>query len=556
MIHIKKSVSLVLAFLLAFTVSGCNFNSEQSNTNTQTPGTAEQPSQQPAAKKVLRIYETDEVPTLDTAHAHDSASFAVLNNSMEGLYRRDPNSQPYLAMAEKHDVSPDSLVHTFTIRSNAKWSNGDPVTAHDFEYAWKRVYEEAGHYSFMFETAAILHAPQIQKGEKKPEELGVKALDERTLEVKLEYPNPLLNQLLSFPTFFPQKKEFVESQKDKFGLEYNTTLYNGPFMLTDWKHEQGWTFEKNPHYWETDKIKVDQIDVYVVKDVATALTLYESGQLDRVSLNSSFVDQYRDKEGFTTIKDPSIRFLRFNHTHPALANANIRRAINMAWDKEGLTNVILNDGATPLYGVVPGGFFFSPEGKDYRELNGEINKGTVEQAQELWKKGLQEVGVSEVKVALNLADTDQQKKVGEFLKNQLEKNLPGFTMELKSVPTSQRLELEKAITYDISISSWGPDYSDPMTYLDMWVTGGSANRMKYSNPKYDEMVKQAKTETDLSKRFQIMLELEKMLLVEDVAIAPLYQEGLAILQRPTVKDYVVLPTAPKYNYQWVDIVSP
>lgn len=551
----KKGLSLVIALLMAFTVAGCNFNTEQTNTQTPAPNNGNQTAEPTAGKKVLRIYDSDEIPTLDTAQVHEDVSFAVVNNTMEGLYRRDANSQPYLAMAEKHDMSPDGLVHTFKIRENAKWNNGEPVTAHDFEFAWKKVFQAAGHYSFMFETAAVLNSTAILKGEKKPEDLGVKALDDRTLEVKLEYPNPLLNQLLSFPTFFPQKKEFVESKKEKYGLEFDTVLYNGPFMLTEWKHDQGWKYEKNPNYWDKDKVKLDQIDAYVVKDVSTALTLYESGQIDRVELTSSFVDQYRDKEGFLTIKDPSIRFLRFNHTHPALGNVNIRRAINLAWDKQGLTDVILNDGATPLYGMVPGGFFFSPEGKDFRQLNGDINKGTVEQAQEFWKKGLQETGLSEVKVALNLADTDTQKKVGEYLKNQLEKNLPGFTLELKSVPTNQRLELEKAVNYDISLSSWGPDYSDPMTYIDMWVTGGSANRMKYSNAKYDEMVKQAKMETDMSKRFQMMLELEKMLLDQDVAVAPVYQEGLAVLQRPTVKDYVVLPTAPRYNYMWVDIAG-
>lgn len=553
----KRNGFLALTLMAALTVTGCNFNSGESNSQAPAPSnnggtTTEQPK---SDKKVLQVYNTDEIPSLDSAHVHETVSFTVLNNTMDGLYRRDKNGQPYLAIAGKHDVSADNLVHTFTIRDNAKWSDGSPVTAHDFEFSWKKVFREAGHYSFMFESLAVKNAVAIEKGEKQPDELGVKAIDDKTLEVTLEYPNPLFNQLLSFPTFYPQKKEFVESKGDKYGLEFDNALYNGPFMLTDWKHDQGWTYVKNPNYWDAANIKLDQIDGYVVKDVSTALTLFESGQLDRVELNSSYVDQFKADPRFHIIETPTIYFLRFNHEHPVLKNKNVRKAIAMAWDKQGLTDVILNDGSSPLNGLVPKNFSKDASGKDFREYNGDMQKGSVDEAKALWEQGLKEAGVTEVKLGVNAADTDRSKKIGEYLKNQLEKNLPGLTLELKNVPSNQRLEIEKAIQYDLSLGTWGPDYADPMTYIDMWVTGGSANRMKYSNPKYDELVQQAKVNTDLEKRFQQMVELEKILIEEDVAIAPMYQEGLAILQKEFVKDYVYLPTAPSNNYLWVDIAK-
>jgi len=553
----KRKSFLAFTLMAALAVTGCNFNSGESGSQTPAPnnngGSAtEQPS---SGKKVLQVYNTDEIPSLDSAQVHETVSFTVLNNTMDGLYRRDQNGQPYLAIAEKHDVSADNLVHTFKIRDNAKWSDGSPVTAKDFEYSWKRVFKEAGHYSFMFESLAVKNAVPIEKGEKQPDELGVKALDDRTLEVTLEHPNPLFNQLLSFPTFYPQKQEFVESKGDKYGLEYDNMLYNGPFMLTGWKHDQGWTFAKNPNYWDAGIVKLDQIDGYVVKDVSAALTLFESGQLDRVELDSSYVDQFKGDPRFHIIETPTIYFIRFNHENPVLKNKNIRKAISMAWDKKGLTDVILNDGSSPLNGLVPKRFATDASGKDFRDYNGDMQQGTLEEAKQLWEQGLKESGVTQVKLGVNAADTDRSKKIGEYLKNQLEKNLPGLTLELKNVPSNQRLEIEKAITYDLSLGTWGPDYADPMTYIDMWVTGGSANRMKYSNPKYDELVQKAKLNTDLESRFQQMVELEKILIEEDVAIAPMYQEGLAILQKEYVKDYVYLPTAPTSNYLWADIVK-
>ena len=552
----KRKGLLAIILLAAMTIGGCNFNSGESSTQPQTPSGDSSTTEQTASdKKIMKVYNTDEIPSLDTAHVHETVSFTVLNNTMEGLYRRDKTSQPYLAMAEKHDVSEDGLVHTFTLRENGKWSDGSPVTAHDFEFAWKKVFREAGHYTFMFDTAAIKNAAAIEKGEKQPDELGVKALDDRTLEVTLEYPNPLLKQLLSFPTFYPQKQEFVEAQGDKYGLEYNTTLYNGPFMLTDWKHDQGWTYTKNPNYWDAATVKLDQVDAYVVKDVSTALTLFESGDLDRVELNSSFVDQYRDDPQFQIVETPTIYFIRFNHEHPVLSNKNIRKAIAMGWDKQGLADVILNDGSIPLNGLVPKKFAYDASGKDFREFNGDMLQGTLDEAKALWEQGLKETGVTEVTLGVNAADTDRAKKIGEYLKNQLETNLPGLTLELKNVPSNQRLEIEKAVEYDLSLGTWGPDYADPMTYIDMWVTGGSANRMKYSNPKYDELVQQAKTDTDMERRLQTMAELERILIEEDAAIAPMYQEGLAILMRESVKDYVYLPTAPTNNYLWADIVK-
>ncbi|MET3696841.1 oligopeptide transport system substrate-binding protein [Bacillus oleivorans] len=543
---------LTLLLIGTMILSACNFSSSNGETEGEGDTGNGNGEETPEVAQILKMDASADIPTLDSTKAHDGVAFTVLNNVNEGLYRQDQNNQPILAIAETHDESDDGLVHTFTLR-DAKWSNGDPVTAQDFEFAWKRVMAEAGPYNFMFVTASVKNAEKIINGEATADELGVVAKDEKTLEVTLEAPNPLFKTLLTFPTFLPQNQAFVEELGDQYALEAENILANGPFKLVEWTQEQGWKYEKNPDYWDAANVKLDEIHVTVVKDSMTSANLFEEGTIDRTTLSAELVDQYTSHEDFSISKQSGIGFLRFNHNHPALSNVNIRRAIDMAIDKQGLTDVILKNGAQPLYGVVPAGFYFSPDQKDYRELNGDFNKGTVEEAQELWQQGLEEIGQDSVAVSINTSDAESSKKMAEYLQAQLQEKLPGFTLEIKAVPFAQRLEIEKAVEYDLSLSTWGPDYSDPMTYLDMWVEGASTNRMDYVNKDLNALVDQARTETDPSARYQMLLDIEKILLEEDAAIAPLYQSGLALLQRSKIKGLVEHPTGAEFTFKWAYI---
>ncbi|WP_342514062.1 peptide ABC transporter substrate-binding protein [Sporosarcina sp. FSL K6-1522] len=544
----KRKTWLGFMFLAIFAllVSGCNFSSTEKDTGDKKDDGEKKEDGKVA--QVLNLGVTADIPTLDSTKAHDAIAFDVLNNVNEGLFRQDENNQPVPILAEQHEKSEDGTVHTFTIKEST-WANGEPVTAADFEYAWKRVMKEAGPYNYMLVTAGIKNAEPIMDEEMDAAELGVKAIDEKTLEVTLESANPLFETLLAFPTFFPQNQKFVEEQGDQYALEPENILSNGPFKLTNWTHEQSWKMVKNDTYWDAANVKLDEVNTIVVKDPSAGANLYETGKVDRVRLTSALIDQYADNKDFNIEQESGIVFLRFNHNHEILKNPDIRRAIGMAIDRQGLTDVILKDGSAPLYGVVAGGFYFSPEKKDYRELNGDFNKGTVEEAKALWEKALADTGQKELTVSLNIADSDEMKKVAEYLQAQLEDNLPGFKLEIKAVPFAQRLEIEKAIEYELSLSTWGPDYSDPMTYLDMWVNGSSSNRMDYSNPKIDELVQQARVETDLSKRYELLLSIEKVLLEEDYAIAPLYQRGAAILKRDTVQNLVKHPSGAEFTYK-------
>ncbi|SDZ61694.1 oligopeptide transport system substrate-binding protein [Evansella caseinilytica] len=547
---------LLIMLIICAVLAGCNFDSEEGVE--AEPGSSEEENKEQstadeqAGGQVLKVAASAEIPTMDSVHAHDTIAFTVLNNVMEGLYRLGEDSNPVLGMAESHEESADGLVHTFTLR-DAAWSNGTAVTADDFEYAWKRLMADEGHYASMMVNAGVLHAQDIIEGEKGAGELGVTAVDDKTLEVTLEMPNPLFTTLLTFPVFLPQNEAFVEEQGEQYALEAENVLYNGPFVLAEWNHDQNWLYKKNPDYWDADAVTLEEIQVNVVKETSTGVNLYETGELDRIGLSAAYVDEYSSSDEFQIIPRAGIIFVRMNTTHEVLGNANVRRAFDMVIDKEGLANVILNDGSVPLYGHVPENFSLSPEGVSFRELNGDFNKGTAEEAAEYFTTGLEEAGAEELTVSLLSSDAESHRKIAEYLKDQFETKLPGVTIDLQMVPFQQRLDQEKALAYDMVISTWGPDYNDPMTFIDMFVTDGSANRTGYSSAEFDSLVEQAKAEDDPSARYQLMLDAEKVLLEKDALIAPLVQNADAILQREKVKNIVEHPSGPDFTYKWTYI---
>jgi len=552
---VKKKFSLFLVLLLAVsTILAACSSGEKTQGDDKAGGDKEKEN----APQVLNIIDTAEIPTMDTVMGTDQVAFQVMNEVFEGLYRLGPENEPVPGVAKEHSVSEDGLVWTFKLRDNAKWSNGKPVTAHDFVFAWRRAIDSktGSEYGPYMMNDVIKNASQISAGKMPVDQLGVKAVDDYTLEVTLERPVPYFLSLMTFATFLPQNEEFVTSQGDKYALEAENLIYNGPFKMTEWKHEEGWVLEKNPDYWDVENVRLEKINVKVVKDTATAVNLYETGQIDRVGLAAEYVDKYKNSPEFKTFLEPTIFYFKFNQTkNKALANVNIRKAISMAIDKQGLVDVILNNGSVVANYAVPKDFVKHPEtGEDFRDKNGDMNVYNVEEAKKYWEQGLKELGVSELTVEILGGDTELSKKMDEYFKNQLEKNLPGLKITLKEVPFETRLDLDTKMDYEIQVAGWGPDYLDAMTFADLWVTDGGHNHMGYSNPKYDKLIQDAKTTLadKPAERFEAMQEAERILM-EDAAIAPIYQRGAAQLWKPYVKGVVVHPFGPDYSYKWAYI---
>ncbi|WP_045514622.1 peptide ABC transporter substrate-binding protein [Neobacillus niacini] len=510
-------------------------------------------------EKVLNFLNPEAIPSMDPSLATDESSFIYLAATMEGLYRLDEKSQPSPGIATKHKVSDDGLTWTFTLREDAKWSNGDPVTAHDFVYSWQRAVDPAtaSEYGPYMMGGVIKNAAAVNKGEVAVDQLGVKADGDYTLVVELENPTPYFETLTTFGTFFPLNKKFVEEKGDSFATSSENLVANGPYTISNWTStSDSWELVKNKDYWDAKTVKMERLTFKVVKDPQTALDLYEEGTADRMDLTSDLVDQYSTNDDYVVSADTFVYFLKFNQTKSeALANKNIRAALSRAFDKEALVGEILNNGSIAANGLVPKDFTPMPEtGDDFRKVSGDLVTYDLEKAKEFWAKGLEELGTDSVELEFLADDDKTTKNLVEYVANQLSTNLKGLKINIKQIPKKQRLELDKNMDYQLQLTRWGPDFLDPFTYMNLWITDGGNNMTGYSSAEYDKLVSETATKfaTDNKARYKNFLAAEKVLF-EDAVIAPVYQASRAQLVSPRVQGVFVNPFGATYEYKWADV---
>ncbi|WP_181349141.1 peptide ABC transporter substrate-binding protein [Thalassobacillus sp. CUG 92003] len=555
---------LALALVLSMFLAACSGGSDDTggnegdggeDTEETEDGSSEEGSDGESAdgEQVLNLAESADIPTLDPSMATDVVAFQWLGSTTDGLYRLGEGGEVEPGIAKSHEVSEDGLTWTFDLREDAKWTNGDPVTAQNFVYAWQRAVnpETGSEYGPYMLGGVVKNAASIAEGETPVEDLGVTAVDDYTFEVVLEQPTPYFESLTAFGTFLPMNESFVEEQGEDYALEAENTIANGPFKLTEWNHGEGWTVVKNEDYWDAENVQLEQINVKVVKDVATAVNLYETGQIDRAGLSAEFVDQYRSNDAFKITEEPTLFYLKMNQENEILGNVNARKAIQSVIDRQGITDVILNNGSIPAVGDVPRNFTMHPEsGEDFRDINGDLVETDVEQAQEHWATAKEELGIEEATLEYLGGDTETAQKMDAFIKDQLEQ-LEGLSVEVVSVPFKERLRRDTAMEYQLQNSGWGPDYIDPNTFLNMWVTDGGNNMTGYANEEYDALIEKANTELAQKpvERFETFLEAEKMLIEEDAVLAPLYQRAVAQLWKPYLKGVITNPMGAEYTYK-------
>ena len=494
-----------------------------------------------SSEKILKVAKDTELASMDQHIATDGLSFEVIAATIEGLYTLDADGNAIPAIAKSYDVSEDGLVYTFHLREDAKWSNGEPVTANDFVYAWRRLVDPntASEYAFIMDVAGVKNAASVNAGEASLEELGVKAVDDSTLEVTLALPVPYFLQLMTFPSFFPMNEAFVTEKGADYAQSPDGLLANGPFKMTEWTQGHSFKVEKNDSYYDKDNVNIDGIEYKIMKDAQTAALEFESGNLDVVRLTGEIVDLYKENEAFTLIHEGYLWYIAPNEQVEELQNVNLRQALGRAVNKEQLTETVLNDGSTVANFIVPVTLATGPDGKDFRETSAnDYMTYDVEVAQEYWEKAKQELGIETLTLELLFEDTDSMKKCAEFIQSELQTNLPGLTIELKSQPKKNRLELMRAGDYQLGITRWGPDYADPTTYLDMFITGSSNNYPNYSNEEYDALMNRigkGDLVYDIEARWEAMKEAEELLIARDAAALPMYQQGNTYLIDQQVK---------------------
>src|SRR5829696_7801564 len=330
-----------------------------------------------------------EIPDMDPTTMTDVNSFRLITNVMEGLYRIDENEKPQPAQAEGVEINADELTYTFALRDGIKWSNGHAVTSQDFKYAWLRAMdpEMASQYSYII-APYIKGGAEFNAGEGSAEDVAIETPDNKTLRVTLVNPTPFFLNLTAFQTYYPQREQFVKQQGEKYAQSADALLYNGPFTMTQLEPAHGATLAKNEDYWEKDNVAVQRVDCKVVKDMATAVNLYEGGELDVISLTSEYVDQYEDTPAFQTVVEFVTWWFAMNFDDEVFQNENIRKAIQVSFDRDALADKILNDGSVGAEGVIPPGMA-GPGDQTFRKAVGPtVPEYDPPRARELWEQGV------------------------------------------------------------------------------------------------------------------------------------------------------------------------
>jgi len=554
----KWSLLTIVLLTFALILSACGSGSK--NSSSESSG-----SSRLAAKQVLNIVDTQDIPTLDYTQTTDTISNGVLEQVQAGLTRMHNDKVEYDLATGPPKVSADKKAYTFTLR-NAKWADGKPVTAQQFVYGWQHENDPKSKplYDFLFASTLIKNAAQIQDPKSplygKVDQLGVKAIDDKTLEIDFDKPAPAYAiSIFSQPEFYPQRQDIIEKYGDEYGSTASSIMADGPFQLVSWKQGASYTLKKNPSYWNADSIKVNQVNVNIVKELSTAVNLYDTGKADSVFLSGDFIAQEKAKHPGEVKKGltANMAFLYLNQkTNQNLKNLNLRKAINAAINRKDFTKVLLKNGSIPSNYVVPKDFVQGSDGKDFRaDAPGGYPAGNVSDAKKYWNQAKKELGINSLTLTLLTPDDDTYKKMDEYIANQLSTHLKGVKVIINQQPWGNYLKLNQSFKFDLAFSGWSPDYRDPMTYQDMWITGSPQNTTGWSDKKYDALIAQANNETgDETKRWQLLLDAEKEMMTQYPTV-PLYQIGQIWVQKKYVKGLNYPLYGPQEDFTGVSILQ-
>ncbi|MFD1362043.1 peptide ABC transporter substrate-binding protein [Lentibacillus salinarum] len=549
----KKNSLLLLLFtafilvLAACTTSTGNDGDEQEDSGADSDAEAAEENDD-SGEKVLYMNNGEEPTSLNPPIGFDSVSWNVLNNLMEGLTRLGQDDTPQPAIAEDWDISDDEKTYTFNLRDDANWSNGDPVTAEDFVYAWRQLLDPETGSSAAFLGYFIEGGEAYNAGDGSAEDVAVEAVDDKTFEVTLEAPTGFFLHVLTNPAFFPVNKDVAEENPEWYS-EADSFVANGPFKLESWTHDQEMVMAKNDAYWDQDTVNLDQVHWAMVNDVNTEYQMFESDELDVTEIPSDLADQLIDGDNVVIEDQAGVYFYRFNVTEEPFQNEKIRKAFALSVNQEDIVDYVTKNKEEAAKAFVSPGFT-NPSGEDYRDVNDDLVNFDPEQAEKLLEEGMEEEGYDELPdVTLTYNTSDDHKAIAETLQNMFSENL-GVDVELANTEWNVFLDDQKALNLQFSRSSFIFDYGDPVNFLESFITDSSMNRTGWSNDEYDELIAQAKQETDEEKRWEQMSEAEK-LLAEEMPIFPIHYYNQVYIYKDDVQDIVRHPVG-YLELKWAD----
>ncbi|MBQ4897506.1 peptide ABC transporter substrate-binding protein [Paenibacillus sp. Marseille-P2973] len=550
----KKSKSLLLLLTLVLAVgtllSACGSNDKNSansgnnGTSNSDKNAANSGEAKLAADQTLRINLSAEPPTFDPAQAQDSQANTVLKMMYEGLTRMDEAGEAQPAAAESWDI--DGTKYTFHLRKDAKWSNGDPVTANDFVFAWERVLspQTTPAPPYAYQLYYLKNAQEYNEGKITDfSQVGVKAVDDNTLEVELTGPTPYFLGLTSFYTFYPVHQSVKND--DKWAVDASKMIVNGAFTLTNWTKGQAIDVTKNENYWDKGNIRLNKITMSLVNSGATELTSYKNGELDRaghpngeIPTDQIPIVQKELKDEFHVKGIASTYYYEFNVTAKPFDNAKIRKAFAMSIDRQAIVDKVTLGGQLPAFGFVPPGI--KGVNDEYRTENkDDYFTENVEEAKKLLEEGMKEEGYTKLpEITLIYNSSEAHKKIALAAADMWKKNL-GVDVKTENQEWAVFLENRRSLNYQIARAAWSADYNDPMTFIDMWTSNSGNNDSGFKNEEYDKLVNEAKSLEDNAKRNENFKKAEEILIKENQVLMPVYYYTNVSVEKPWLKGIVL-----------------
>jgi oligopeptide transport system substrate-binding protein len=517
--------------------------------NTGTSGAAVDP-----VNNTITIALREEPPQLDSNRATDASSNVVLGHTMEGLLGYDFDAALSPGVAERWELRDDGA--TFWLRDNARWSDGQPVTAHDFVFSWRRVVDPATGSEYAFIMYPIKNAEAINTGELPKEYLGVRAVSDRQLEVEFERPTPYFEKLVAYQTYYPIREDFFNSTNGRYGADADTLLYNGPYMVTSWVHSATMRWERNPYYWDSGKGFIDTINVgYITGDVNAKLNLFKDRQIVETALSAPMLTSAMEQRWrIDRFMEGTVFFLEFNHREGRItANDNFRKALLLAQDPAELVyKALIEASYLPADSLFPE-FIRGVNGpfkQEYPPIKHEMNLARAREHLELAR---QELGLDEFPpIVMLTGDTQVGMLSAEYFQALYRKNL-GLDIRIDAQIFKQRLAKMTSGDFDIVAAGWGPDYDDALTFGDLFASWNLNNRGRYSNPELDRQVRIAQAALDPKERMDAFGEIQRIL-YEDAVIIPNYERGYAYVVDPRLKNFRRRSIGPEvdFNYAYID----
>lgn len=553
----KKLVSFLWPMLVGVMVAtGCGNGQSQGETKDKNEGIkqteeAKEIKTEATEEKIAKLISGGEPGSLHPALSQGTHESIILDHVFEGLMKRNEKSEIVPGMAESYEVSEDGLTYTFKIRKGAQWSNADPVTAKDFEVAWKYALNPDTGSEYAYQLYYLENGEAYNSGKASDEEVGVKAIDDRTLEVKLKATTPYFLELCAFYTYYPVNAAAQEKMGADWSHDGTTFVSNGPFVVTEWNHDESVVTVKNGYYYNKDAVKLDGITFYISEDQNTMWQMYENDEIDiDHDLPTDVIGQLRAENSSELTIGPELAnyFYRFNTTEKPFNNVKVRQALSMAIDRQLIIDEVTQGGQTPALAFVPNGV---PDEKgDFRENGGDFIVENVEEAKALLAEGLAEEGMDNLSFTILYNTSDSHKKIAEAIQQMWKENL-GADVTLENTEFQVKIDREHALDYQVSRAGWIGDYIDPNTFLDMFASWSTQNDTGWTSEDFDKLITEANNEFDIAKRMEYLHEAEEVFM-EAMPIMPIYYYTNPYTTKPYLKG-VVKPANRKVCLIYADI---